>query len=57
MSIIDEAYEAIDKLEVQLGEDDDNIAELNYDISQAISDVKSVKSRANALLEELERNG
>lgn len=57
MSIIDEAYELIDKLGVELDEDDDDLSELSYDINQAISDIKSVKSRAESLLEELERNG
>ena len=54
--IIDEVYELIDKLEAELGEDDD-VDELNYDLNQAMSDIRSVKSRAESLLEELRRNG
>lgn len=57
MSIIDESYQAIDRLENKLGEDDDDVTELAYDIGQAIDDIRSVKIRAEALLEELERNG
>tara|TARA_Y100001951_G_scaffold104787_1_gene117789 strand:- start:31244 stop:31417 length:174 start_codon:yes stop_codon:yes gene_type:complete len=57
MSIINEAYDEIEKVEELVGEDDDNLAELIYDMSQAMDDIRSVIHRAKAYKRELQRNG
>ena len=57
MSIVNEAYDEIEKVEELVGEDDDNLAELIYDMSQAMDDIRSVIHRAKAYKRELQRNG